>query len=159
MNYSTHEMRIFFPQCFFCSVCMHGCPSHPLDDRGYGMRRRTTSTSTNTRAGAVRGGNQEEERLNDFDDYDYDADAYDAYDDGSWDPDKYGADHYDGGKYDAQTYDGESERSSQLRQLLYAMYQVCSLFTGSILTIELVEIMFWGELLSRLISSMSKWFY
>ena len=138
---------------------MHGCPSHPLDDRGYGMRRRTTSTSTNTRAGAVRGGNQEEERLNDFDDYDYDADAYDAYDDGSWDPDKYGADHYDGGKYDAQTYDGESERSSQLRQLLYAMYQVCSLFTGSILTIELVEIMFWGELLSRLISSMSKWFY
>ena len=133
---------------------MHGCPSHPLDDRGYGMQRRTTSTSTDTRAGAVRGGNQEEERLNDFDDYDYDADAYDAYDDGSWDPDKYGADNYD-----AQKYDGESERSSQLRQLLYAMYQVCSLFTVSILTIELVKIMFWGKLLSRFIRSMSKSIY
>ena len=98
------------------------------------MQRRTTSTSTDTRAGAVRGENQDEERLNDIGDYDYDADAYDAYDDGSWDPDKYGADNYDGEKYDDQTYDGESERSSQLRQLLYAMYQVCSLFTGIILT-------------------------
>ena len=86
---------------------MHDCPSLPLDDRGYGMQRRTTS-----------GENQEEERLNDYD-----------YDDGSWDPDKYGADNYDGEKYDAQTHDGESERSSQLRQLLYAMYQVCSLFS------------------------------
>ena len=95
---------------------MHDCPSLPLDDRGYGMQRRTTSTDTRAEVG--RGGNQEEERLKDFD-----------YDDGSWDPDKYGADNYDGEKYDAQTHDGESERSSQLRQLLYAMYQVCSLFS------------------------------